>query len=74
MKDETIENARKELEVMKQVLDALEPLEPAARFRALAAAAARFGLYEIARRALDAAQRSPPERRPTLALDDKNTP
>jgi hypothetical protein len=62
--DETIENARKELEAMKRVLDALDPLEPAARFRALAATAARFGFYDVARRALDAAQ----------DVDDRSTP
>ncbi|MFL5381282.1 MAG: hypothetical protein ACJ8GN_02025 [Longimicrobiaceae bacterium] len=51
-----IDRARQELEVMGKVLDALKPLKPAERFRTLAAAAARFGLYDIAHKALQAAE------------------
>ena len=53
---EEYQAARKELDIMRQVLDALEPLDPAGRFRALAAIAARFGFYALAHRALDAAE------------------
>ena len=56
MSDETIEKAREELKVIGKMLDALEPLKPAERFRTLAAAAARFGLYDLAHRCLQAAE------------------
>ena len=56
MSDDTIKRAREELAVMGAVLDALEPLTTPGRFRTLAAAAARFGFYDLARRALTAAE------------------
>jgi len=75
MKDEATAKARKELEAMKQVLDALERLEPAARFRALAAVAARFGFYDVGHRALEAAQAIEQEDPPIGELPEgENTP
>ena len=51
--DEAMARAREELEVLRKVLEALEPIETMeARSRVIAAVAARFGHYDIARDAL----------------------
>jgi hypothetical protein len=54
--DEMMTSLRRELEAMAALLDALEPIEAMeGRCRVLAMAAMHFGLYELARSALDAA-------------------